>query len=231
MDRFLDSKLLHLKHASLHDAENRLWFVTGDAECLYNNIDTSQLIGFINDASLWGWSDEHRALMVYTFNVLLATNYMRYGERIFRQKFGFPMGTKPSPECANFYMSCLENKLRSTHRIAIARHVVVWKRYIDDIFLVMFGTRAEIQAILDAYNQLHPRIRINWTLSNEEAVFLDLRIYRGPRFAERAILDIAPYAKATSAFLYLPFNSYHTKHVFKGWIRAELLRLLRELVG
>jgi hypothetical protein len=34
------------------------------------------------------------------------------------------------------------------------------------------------------------------------------------------------YRKPGSAYAYLPYGSYHARHVFRGWLKAELLRLL-----
>ena len=33
------------------------------------------------------------------------------------------------------------------------------------------------------------------------------------------------YRKPGSAYAYLPYGSYHARHVFRGWLKAELLRL------
>jgi hypothetical protein len=35
-----------------------------------------------------------------------------------------------------------------------------------------------------------------------------------------------PYRKPGNAYAYIPFNSFHGRHVFRGWITAEILRLL-----
>jgi hypothetical protein len=35
-----------------------------------------------------------------------------------------------------------------------------------------------------------------------------------------------PYRKPGNAYAYIPFNSFHGRHTFRGWIIAEILRLL-----
>ena len=39
-------------------------------------------------------------------------------------------------------------------------------------------------------------------------------------------LKFRPYRKPGNAHAYLPFTSFHARHTFRGWILAELLRLL-----
>ena len=34
------------------------------------------------------------------------------------------------------------------------------------------------------------------------------------------------YRKPGNAFAYLPYGSYHARHVFRGWLKAEMQRLL-----
>lgn len=36
----------------------------------------------------------------------------------------------------------------------------------------------------------------------------------------------SPFRKPGNAYAYIPFNSFHARHTFRGWIMAELLRLL-----
>ena len=37
---------------------------------------------------------------------------------------------------------------------------------------------------------------------------------------------LRPYHKPGNAYAYIPFNSFHGRHTFRGWVLAELLRLL-----
>ena len=39
-------------------------------------------------------------------------------------------------------------------------------------------------------------------------------------------LKFRPFSKPCNAHAYLPFTSFHARHTFRGWILAELLRLL-----
>jgi hypothetical protein len=39
-------------------------------------------------------------------------------------------------------------------------------------------------------------------------------------------LDFKVYRKPGSAYAYLPYGSYHARHNFRGWLKAEMHRLL-----
>ena len=43
---------------------------------------------------------------------------------------------------------------------------------------------------------------------------------------KRAGFEFSVYRKPGNAFSYLPYGSYHARHVFRGWLKAEVLRLL-----
>jgi hypothetical protein len=42
---------------------------------------------------------------------------------------------------------------------------------------------------------------------------------------ETSKIVFRPYRKPGNAYAYIPFNSFHGRHIFRGWILAELLRL------
>ena len=72
-----------------------------------------------------------------------------------------------------------------------------------------------------------PNISYTHELSTSSIAFLDLTIYKGHRFAESGILDIAPYFKPTNKFQYLLYQSCHPPSTFKGLILGEAIRMLR----
>ena len=46
------------------------------------------------------------------------------------------------------------------------------------------------------------------------------------RFGTTFKVIFRPYRKPGNAYAYIPFNSFHGRHTFRGWIIAEILRLL-----
>ena len=92
-------------------------------------------------------------------------------------------------------------------------------------------------------------IKLNWTEyeSQREATdpivvavrehgkvhFLDLdmwaeQVANAGRTSTTHRVMFRPYCKPGNAYAYIPFNSFHGRHIFRGWMVAELLRLLTD---
>lgn len=56
--------------------------------------------------------------------------------------------------------------------------------------------------------------------------FMDLTINKGIRFKCYGILDLSLHIKQGQANMYIPFHSYHPRHMFAGFIKAELQRFI-----
>ena len=64
-------------------------------------------------------------------------------------------------------------------------------------------------------------------MSETEITFLDTKVYEGVRFDKEAILDVQTHFKPTATFQYTNFYSCHPPGMKKGFIKGEVLRLLR----
>ena len=66
-----------------------------------------------------------------------------------------------------------------------------------------------------------------------QAVFLDLNmileyvtVTASRRFDTTFGVILRPYRKPGKAYAYIPFKSFHRRHVLCGWILADIIRLL-----
>ncbi len=60
---------------------------------------------------------------------------------------------------------------------------------------------------------------------------LELSVVRGSpatRMDTSVGITFRPYREPGNAYAYLPFTSFHGRHTFRGWILAELLRILTQ---
>ena len=155
----------------------------------------------------------------------------------FLQKIGTAMGTSFSVTYATIFMIWLETPIIDEFR----RHIVLYKRYIDDILLIWSGSSAELCRFRSRFGMANANIKLEWqgTPSVMDAVnpakfdqhqhrrvnFLDLdiQIVNSCGHSEFAFRI---YRKPGNAYAYLPYGSYHARHVFRGWLKAELQRLL-----
>ena len=133
------------------------------------------------------------------------------------------MGTKMAPAYANLFMGKLEE-----HLINLApNHIHIWKRFIDDIFIIWTGTTAEFEEYMHTINQTHPTIKFTHEISDMELTFLDVTLYKGDRFLHTNILDLRTHIKDTNKQLYVHATSYHPPSIIKAISKGETQRYLR----
>ncbi len=64
---------------------------------------------------------------------------------------------------------------------------------------------------------------------HDQVNFLDLDLSLQRIMTRRGTLItvlLRPYRKPGNAYAYIPFTSFHGRHTFRGWVLAEILRLL-----
>ena len=74
----------------------------------------------------------HNSYIIELLQVVLTNNYFDFNGKHYHQKFGTAMGTKLAPSYANFFMSKFEQDHVNTYHL----QPILWKRFIDDIFLI-----------------------------------------------------------------------------------------------
>ena len=157
------------------------------------------------------------------FGIVLERNFFEFNGRMYHQVQGTAMGTRVAPTYANLFMAALEKSILSpTHP-----DLLLWRRFIDDIFLLWRGTEEALLSFLTHLNSIHPTIQFTFTTSPTSVDFMDLTLYKGPRFAAEKKLDVKPYFKHTNRFQYLHYNSSHPRSLFRGLAKGEFVRMLR----
>ena len=136
------------------------------------------------------------------------------------------MGTRMAPTFANLFVADVEEDLLRRASTRFPRPLL-WMHYIDDIFLLWPGSPQQLGDFVDFLNTGHPTINFTLQYNMHSIDFLDINIYKGPRFQSSGILDLLPHYKLTNTFSYLHFSSSHPPHVQTGLIKGELTRLLR----
>lgn len=105
------------------------------------------------------------------------------------------------------------------------RQVILSRRYLDDGFVVI-RTREAANLLMKNLNDIS-NLTMTWQTSPYEAMYLDLRIFKGENFRTYGLLDTGVYTKPISKFLYLLGKSNHPKHITTGIIKGEMIRYLR----
>ena len=125
------------------------------------------------------------------------------------------MGKKFSGSLANLFMSNWESKCLQSFPIK----PLLWKRYQDDIFGVWPASINSLHHFLDHANNVHPNIRLSLTFGSS-VNFLDLTV-----FFQNGELEHKLYSKPTDSHMLLPPSSHHPRHVFRGVLHGQILRL------
>ena len=201
------------------------FLVTADVTSLYTNIPHDEGISAIIKAI-----DKHRDLTPkYTpdnevikliLSFILKHNQFDFMDKHYKQIQGTAMGTKMAPPYANIFMSHFETPLMTTY----AQHILLWKRYIDDILFLWKGTRQSLEKFIQHTNTLHPTIKLTFEISTNEINFLDTTIY-----VDKSNYRLATklYRKPTNKNLILHYTSKHPLHIKRSIIYSQALRYKR----
>lgn len=205
----------------INDLEERILppngvFLGFDVVSMYPSMDIDDTLATLLK-SVYGLTINN-GFLYKALQLLLRNSYITAQGKTYRQTKGIATGTQAAPALANLY---LHEKIKDI----LEDPDIFWsKRYIDDGTCYVEETAVEricsrIEAIegLSFTFEIHP----------DKAIFLDLEIYKGSRFARDGRLDIKPYFKPTNMLLYLPFGSAHPLHMKAGVVRGEAVRLLR----
>ena len=221
---------------------------TADVVALYPSIRLERGMA----ALLW-FMDNHTSfnqtlkdLCLRLANFVLTNNYVECEELecgIYRQHIGTAMGTSFSVVYAVIFMIRLETPIVEDPRFR--QFIKLYKRFIDDIFLIWTGSAAALCAFRRALASADESIELDWGGYERQADALDPAVVAAKRHDRAEFLDLdisversqiatrtdlklrfRPFRKPGNAHAYLPFTSFHARHTFRGWILAELLRLL-----
>ena len=150
-------------------------------------------------------------------------NVFSFNGEMYRQLYGMAMGTKLAPALATIYLAFLEEAYLDS--APFVPHLYL--RYIDDVFLLWPHGRDRLNTFVDGLNTLKPRIKFTAEISDRSRTFLDVTVFKGPRFKTTRILDTEIFYKPTNHFLYAHGSSHHPLHVFKAVALGETLPILR----
>ncbi len=155
---------------------------------------------------------------------ILQQNTFEFAARHFRQIKGVAMGIPVAPRLANLFMGKVEKDALTAW---MGTQPLVWLRYIDDILLILEDTHLVLAELLTHLNARISSIKFTEEHSYNSIDFLDLTLFKGPRFAATGIIDIKPFAKLIDPHAYLHFSSEHHRSVIMGLVKDEFVRTLR----
>lgn len=195
--------------------------VTADVKSLYPNINTQKAIVAL-DLLLREKSVPETPLLIQLTRIVFENNFLisEFSQDIFHQTFGIAMGTPFAVTAANAFMFY--------HEIDIVKryspHLQLYKRFIDDIFVIWSGPRDTLLEFLNALNTKDERIKITFDISDSSIPFLDLllSIDTGSN-----TIQFSTFQKPLNKYLYIPYESFHPTSNKRAFIIGELMRYAR----
>jgi hypothetical protein len=168
-------------------------------------------------------------LIILLLRLVLKYNFVQFAGRTFQQVIGTAMGTSCAPTYANLFLASYEAPALEEFK----SFLLFYKRFIDDTFAIIKGTREDVERFQERFGSLHPNMRMEWTVSQHHLPFLDIEVSLGPDpmrpslFRKQLGISTNIFQKALNAYLYIPWNSCHSVDSKRAWVKGELIRYVR----
>ena len=118
------------------------------------------------------------------------------------------MGTRLAPSYANTFMGWFEDVFVYTHDPS----PLVWKRFIDDIFIIWTHGLESLRAFFQYLNNCLPSIKFEMDQSTSHIHFLDVTV----SIDDQHNIQTDLYTKPTDSHNYLNYKSAHPRHCRDG---------------
>ncbi len=213
-----------LNKLNKHKVHPDSYLITLDVESLYTNIDNKDGLEAVAEI-LKQYPDRSRPdeEFLELLAICLENNDFQFNGRWFLQLWGTSMGKRFAPKYANIFMAHFEKKALAK----CPKKPEAYYRFLDDIFLLWPYTLEEFDQFLNIFNSQHPTIKFKAAIHHSEINFLDVTIFKGPRFRDSGILDTKVYFKPTDTHELLHKSSFHPRHTFKGILKSQIVRFKR----
>jgi len=230
------------------DAVEQIMLTAADVNALYPSIQLERgmtaLRWFMDYHTSFNQTLKDLCLKLAYF--VLTNNYVvckELGDTIYRQIVGTAMGTSFSVVYAVIFMIWLETPI--VNDVRFRQFIRLYKRFIDDLFLIWTGPAAALCDFRRALATADEAISLDWSgydlqqdatnpsktmeKRHDQVNYLDLDMSLQrvrTRIGTTIRVLFRPYRKPGNAYAYIPFTSFHGRHTFRGWVRAELIRLM-----
>jgi len=144
------------------------------------------------------------------------STFFIFDNRMYRQKFGTPMGSPLSPIIADLVMEYIEERALE----GLETEVSFYYRYVDDI--IMAVPQHLINKIVNVFNSQHNRLKFTLEIGGNELNFLDITIIK-----KGSYLEFDWFHKPTFSGRFLSFMSSHPISQKRGIITNMVDKVLR----
>ena len=191
-----------------------------DVKSLYTNIPNDEGVEAVK-SYLYYLETRNLTPVISAFLTLILTlNNFQFNDENILQINGVSMGTKCAPQYANLFMG----KFEESHILPKIKDIILlYCRFIDDIFFIWTGSEEELVIVTNAFNDLHPNIKFEVQYSKERIDFLDTTVI----ITKENTIETTIYRKPTDHKAYLHSKSYHPRTTKEAIPYSQALRIKR----
>lgn len=155
----------------------------------------------------------------------LTSDTIKIHNEHYKQVNGIQMGNNISCSCAIIFMDFIERQIQAE----LCDKVVLWKRYIDDIFIVY--KNISVSELMSCCNEIHSNITFTLESPTDGKLpYLDL-LLRRPTDKNNCKLISSLYYKPCHSNAVIPWDSHHPRYMKINIFKNELRRAIRNGSG
>ena len=195
--------------------------VTMDVKSLFTQIPHNEGINAVaRTLERLEKSNVSNRVILKLLSLTLHLNNFEFNGKHFLQKKGSSMGSKSSCRYADIFMDDFETRYIYPR---ISDKYLAYYRFVDDIFMLWTGTKADLLAFFKEINTVHESIKFDCKFSYTSINFLDTTVYKN----ERNCLSTKVYTKPTDRPGYIHNQSYHPRSQIENIPYGQALRAKR----
>jgi hypothetical protein len=206
--------------------------ITGDVEGLYVNIPIEEAIVAVTKFVADHTSNEFAILINGWLRFVFEEAFVQFGQRTFRQTWGFPMGTALSPDAANIFMALCEDVQGVYQHATLSallpntKCLLIFTRLIDDYTIILAGVddTSTLAFLHELDRRVQPYLQITWQVSVKAMNTLYLHIYLPENFRNTGKFVYRTHQKPGNRYTFLPFTSLHPIWTKIAIVNAEITR-------
>ena len=194
--------------------------VTMDVRALYTNIPNEEGIRSVKSVLNKNGKTSLAEVLAKFLQLILTCNNFVFNNENYIQTKGCAMGTICAPSYANLFMESFEEE---NIYPKIKELILIYLRYIDDIFLIWTSTEEKLLAFIEELNNLHESIKFDVKYSTKSINMLDTTVFIDSLNFLRTTL----YVKPTDRQSYLHYKSEHPTNMKNNIPYSQALRIKR----
>ena len=169
-------ELINILEGKFFTSDFPVFVITGDVQEMYPSIPLKEAITINVVDRLYKYINNNDFLTHKQFynllEMILYCNVLYFNNEFYLQEEGLPMGSSCSPQIASLFLWNLERNVPNY----FYNYILLWKRFIDDVFIIWNGPKVILNKFLEWYNSLHYKIKISWKISDNYVDFLDITV-------------------------------------------------------